>query len=450
MQKILILSIFHLLTSATIFATLIHNNPLENSLIIYSGNIALVYEKHKLNIKESDKKIIYKNVPLSIEIGSLNMDFSNEVSIHSWKYINNILTKEELINAHIGKSIEIQISKDIKKAKLLSCDKEKCLTQIQDKIITIKSDDIIFDKKILNKFSKPSLEWDISTKKDLNSDMNLQYLIKDIHYKNNYILNIKDDNSADLSGWTTIKNNSGKDFNSTSLFILAGDVNTAQNQNISYKKTRTDAIMSAETLIMQENSFEGYYLYPISIKTDLKNNENIQICFLDKINVKITKKYFVNMSSPLYLRVNNNYKITKYIHIENLDKPLPKGVIRTYSKLGDTNIFLGQSTIEHTPKNGDIDIMTGKEFDLTAQENILQRKDDKKYYDADIIYTVKNNSSNDMNIDINIPFKKHIHNIINTQEKYMFTKNGFVTFDISIKAKEKKSFKVNFRIKKGI
>lgn len=156
------------------------------------------------------------------------------------------------------------------------------------------------------------------------------------------------------------------------------------------------------------------------------------------------------MSSPLYLRVNNNYKITKYIHIENLDKPLPKGVIRTYSKLGDTNIFLGQSTIEHTPKNGDIDIMTGKEFDLTAQENILQRKDDKKYYDADIIYTVKNNSSNDMNIDINIPFKKHIHNIINTQEKYMFTKNGFVTFDISIKAKEKKSFKVNFRIKKGI
>ncbi|MFK5937762.1 MAG: hypothetical protein QM497_05115 [Sulfurimonas sp.] len=423
-------------------ATTLSQAPTTNSLIVYNSNIGLVHEERKLSLKRTDKFIIYKDVANSIDTESVNVELPKDVLLFSQQYRYDKLTQGKLLDAFVGKTVLV----DKKRVLLLSSGASRCVVKTSDELIkTVDAKEIVFESIPNELITKPSLVWNVTSKKDVNADMKIDYLIKNISWSSNYILKLKK-NRADLSAWISIKNHSGKAFKDTELYVLAGDINRV-HKNRPTPNVRYMRAISDKTAV-REQAHEGYHFYTIPFKVNLANNEKTQIKFIDKKGVKFFREYSANLQNPLYLRGEVQADVSQFIKLQKLDLPLPKGVVRTYSKYKKSSILLGETFIKHTPKDVSIKLRIGKNFDTKVTQTVMKREDNKRYFNVDVKYAVNNASDEMKTIKLFVPFNKNINSKIKTDIKYRFTKGNLVTFSIKVKANATKSFTVNFQSKK--
>lgn len=426
------LSLLALLTfSSTLFAS---------SLVVYNSNIGLVHEEKELNIKKSDTEIIYEDVASTINTDSVNVKISPSVTLYSQQYRYDKLTLAKLLQAHLNKQVQTENKKYLT---LLSYDAKNAIVKNKDnKIITVKNRDIIFDTIPKSLLIKPSLVWNIQAKKDVHANLELDYIINHINFQSDYVLNLTQD-KADLAGWINVRNNSGKSFHNTKLYLLAGDINRATQDRISYRKNTIRALQSAPEASHQ--AFEGYHLYTVPFRVNLANNEKTQIKFLSKNEIPIKREYSAKMSNPLYLSGEYASSVIQYITISSLDVALPKGVVRTYAKLNQQTILLGETAINHTPKNTPLHLKLGKNFDIKVKQTLISRDARKKWIKSQVKYSLKNSSDRDKVVKLLIPFNKKSDSSIITNEKYDFEQGNMVRFNIEVKANSTKSFQVHFK-----
>lgn len=427
------------------------NNIKTDSLIVYNGNVGLVHENKNIQIKKSDSTITYEGVASTIQTDSVNVKLPSSVTLYSQQYRFDKLTLSKLLDAHIGKALQVRILRDTKNftiinATLLSNNGNSSLVKTdKSKIISVDSKDIIFKTIPKELLTKPSLVWNIKSTKSLNAEMEIDYLIKNITWSSDYILNLNE-NSANLSGWITIDNRSGKKFDDTALYVLAGEINRASKPT--YRREVMYAKAVADSAEVTQEAHEGYHFYTIPFKVTLANNEKTQIKFTDKKRLEFSRKYSAHLYNPLYLRGEIKSDVSQYIKLDGLDTPLPKGVIRTYSKLKNTSILLGETSIKHTPKNTPLELKLGKNFDLKVVQTVLKREDSQRYYSVDVEYSVKNSSNKSKTVELLVPFNKNKNSLVKSSQVYKFTKGNLVTFSLMIKANSSKSFKVHFESKK--
>ena len=449
MKKILLLS--SLFLSAQLMSVTLNPSTENNSLIIYNSNIGLVHESRALELNKNETQIIYEDVASSINTDSVNVSLPNTVSLFSQQYRYDRLTQNKLLNAHIGKKINVKILQDTKNFKtisatLLSNDGSSCIVKYRSQIIIVESKNIIFSSIPSELITKPSLVWNVQTSKHIDTQMSIDYLINQITWKSNYILNINED-TANLSGWITIDNRSGKAFSNTNLHVLAGEINRARATRENYKVMRSMAKMQSDSPQVTHQAHEGYHFYTIPFKVNLANNEKTQIKFITQDNIDIKRKYTVTMNNPNYFSGEVKHDVTQHIKIKGLDKPLPKGIVRTYSSLKNTTILLGESNIVHTPKDTPISLRLGKNFDIKVKETLLQRDKGNWNLDTDVQYAIKNASDETKTVAVLVPFTNNDGDKVSSKQKYTMTKGNLVTFNIKIKAQSTKKFNVSYRTK---
>lgn len=448
MKKINLAILSSFMLYSGVYASTLRKSANEDSLIVYNGNIGLVHEQRDLSLAHDENTILYEGVASSIEIDSVNVSLPQDVTLKSQQYRFDKLTQSKLLEAHIGKNIEVRLPKDdqsfkIINARLLSSENTKSLVQASDgNIITVDSDAIIFREIPEELITKASLVWNVEAKSDVNAPMQIDYLINNISWQSNYILNLSKD-EASLNGWISIDNRSGKSYEDLNLHVLAGDINRAVQQPVQYKQVRAMAMMEDSSNVVHQ-AHEGYHFYTIPFKVSIANNEKTQIKFINKTNIPVQRKYSTQLSNPSAFNGQAEHTLTQFITLNPLDIALPKGVVRTYSKLGNTNILLGESNLEHTPKESAINLEIGKSFDLKVIENIESRDDDQYRFNSTIKYTLKNNSDEPKTMELLIPFNKDENSKVKTEKTFTYTKGNLVTFSISVDAMSTKEFLVNF------
>lgn len=451
MKKLLLTLLCSLLLSSSLLARTLNSNTQDNSLIIYNSNVGLVHESRDLQLNKAETSIIYEDVASSINTDSVNVSLPSGVSLNSQQYRFDKLTQNKLLNAYIGKKVSVKIMKDSQNFKtisviLLSNDGSSCIVKFRNEIIIVESRNIIFNSIPDELITKPSLVWNINTNKKINSKMSIDYLINQITWKSNYILNL-DGDSANLSGWITIDNRSGKAFKNTSLHVLAGEINRAKQPRQNYNRMKNVAMVADAAPEVAHQAHEGYHFYSIPFKVNLANNEKTQIKFISQDNIDIQRKYKAQMNNPNYLRGEIRHDVIQLITIKGLDFPTPKGIARTYSKLGSTNILLGESNIRHTPKNTPISITLGKNFDIKVKETILERNKGTWYHESNVKYSIKNSSNEDKIVEILVPFSKNASNEVKSKVKYSFTKGNLLMFKVQVKSNTTKQFNVYYKTK---
>jgi len=189
-------------------------------------------------------------------------------------------------------------------------------------------------------------------------------------------------------------------------------------------------------------------LYQIPFKVTIANNEKTQIRFLNEHTISTQRLYSAQLSNPLYFHGESRVAINQFISLEGLSVPLPKGTIRSYSKLDKQTILLGENQIQHTPKNSKIKLNIGKNFDLSIVQSASKRQDSKNWLHVDMLYTLKNSSNEDKTVTLLIPFNTNATSKITSEEKYTFTKGNLVTFTLQVQANATKELQVNFESKK--
>jgi len=449
MKKITLVLISGLAFTSSLFGVDLSDKIENSSLVVYNTNIGLVHEERALSIKNGEESIRYGDVASSIDTSSINVTLHPEIELLSQHYRHDKLTLKKLLQANIGKKVDVRLLRNknefkIITATLLSYSHNEALVRTIDyKIITVANKNIIFDEAAQEFTTEPSLLWKVNTTADVNCDVKLDYLIKNISFTSNYILNL-DGNNSSLSGWVSIKNNSGKDFKDTKLLLLAGDINRAQQPPRLY---RAKALQSNSTTIV-ENAYAGYHLYRVPFHVSLANNETTQIKFLEQSPIHIHTQYKVSLSNPLYLHGQRSAKVEQFVTLAPLEVALPQGTIRTYSHLQDETILLGETAIEHTAKRTPLNLKLGTNFDTKVVQSVLQRDDSKEYLRADIEYKVMNQSDTIKTIELNVPFAPDEENTFTTQTEYTLSQEQTLRFIVVLNPQTETTFQVHYESKK--
>ncbi len=105
-------------------------------------------------------------------------------------------------------------------------------------------------------------------------------------------------------------------------------------------------------------------------------NEQKQVTLLEAKNVKLAKKliFYGQMYwyRGKYGQVQSNQKVGVYLDIKNskeqgLGMPLPKGIVRVYkADKSGAKQFIGEDSIDHTPRDEKLRIKMGEAFDVVG------------------------------------------------------------------------------------
>ncbi len=442
-----------LLLTPVLFASSLSKEIQNNSLVVYNSNIGLVHEERQLSIKPTESTIVYEGVAKTLHTDSINVSLPDAVTLLSQQYRFDKLTQTKLLESHIDKKVEVRMLKNRNEFKiipvtLLSFSGTNALVRTTDfQVISVASKSIIFSDIPDELITKPSLVWNVKVQSDTNEKMKLDYLISNINFKSDYILNLDSEDKATLTGWINVENRSGKRFEDVTLSLLAGDVNRVSQNRPRYQKERVLTVMS-DAPEVREIAHEGYHIYKIPFKVNLANNEKTQIKFLTKKSISIKRENIARLSNPLYSDAMRKYGVVMYVTLSPLGVPLPQGVIRSYSKLENSTLFLGENRVPHTSKNTPLKVKIGKNFDIHIKQKVIRRDNNQKYYNVDLEYSVQNDSDFTKEITLKIPFNRNHNSKITTTQKYSFTEGNLVTFTLLVPANSTKIFQVNYESKK--
>jgi hypothetical protein len=455
MFKKVCLSVGTLLLYSALHAATLSPTLKANTLVVYNSNMGLVHEERSVALNKGKQTLHYPDVASTVETDSVNVVFPSGVKLYSQKYKYDKITPQKLLLAHIDKEVEVKVydSKEkfeLKRATLLSAEGRVLLRLEDDKIIQASTEDIVFNSIPATLITKPSLLWNISSSKQVEGTLGLDYIINNIHWKSDYVLKV-DKDSANLSGLITLTNNSGKAFEDVSLKVLAGDVSREYAKKVQREQMyAAKAVRFDESDAVREVSHEGYHLYTIPFRVDLADKEKTQIKFIDETGIHILRRYDVHLNSPAWLNAEQKHKVNQYIEFKDLSKALPQGTVRTYSTVEGSTVLLGINAIEHTPKKEKVSLQVGKNFDLLVKEVNLQRSETKKHYESTIKYRVTTRSDGDKKVELLVPFRRisELESIVKTDMKYEYRDGNTLKFLVDVKADSVEEFIVKYRNKR--
>lgn len=125
-------------------------------------------------------------------------------------------------------------------------------------------------------------------------------------------------------------------------------------------------------------------------------------------NVQIRK--YNEISTSLGGYSEDNIKAANKVQFNNtkangLGIAFPKGTVRTFkADEADGSLeFIGEDSINHTPKNENITLNTGNSFDIVAKKTAVSRRSyDKGGYSAEMNLTITNHKSVEAEVEVRL------------------------------------------------
>jgi hypothetical protein len=268
-----------------------------------------------------------------------------------------------------------------------------------------------------NLFSHPTLVWLLENAGAARHRVEASYLSGGLSWNADYVLTVgRDDVSADLAGWVTLKNESGTSYKNAKLQFIAGEVNRVTDGRVA-----PDSLMemkmarAAGAPAMQQEAFSEYHLYTLQRRTSVHDNETKQIALLASPSVPVAKRFVVD-GEPFYYRsplppgapVKGEVKV--YYRFKNdqragLGVPMPAGIVRVYQADSGGGVqFAGEDRISHTPKDETLDVHTGNAFDIVCERKQVDfRRLSNTLFEMEFEITFRNHKDAAVTIEVNEP-----------------------------------------------
>ena len=114
----------------------------------------------------------------------------------------------------------------------------------------------------------PTLNWKVFSAQAITTDCEVAYRTTGFKWKSDYTVILSpDEKNADVGGWVTIDNNSGKRYIDAKLKLIAGDVNIVRDQpQIRFKSSvaDTNSTFTGGAPSFSEKSFSDFHMYTLS------------------------------------------------------------------------------------------------------------------------------------------------------------------------------------------
>jgi hypothetical protein len=395
-----------------------------------------------------------KIMPQTVHIKSLSDPKGLQILEQNYEY--DLLTPQKLLEKFVGK--EITILKDAVEVPITILSMNQGIVyKLGGRIFTGQPHNLIFPNIPNNLISHPTLVWLLENHGTAPHKIEATYLTQGISWRADYVAVLDSkDKLLDLSGWVTLDNQSGANYQNARLKLVAGDVNRVIERRGAADAVRALAEVSAKPAApFSEESFFEYHLYSLQRATTIKENQTKQISLLSADRVPITKRY-VYYGSHQYFRTRYGapvpaQKIGVYVDIanrkeNNLGMPLPKGIVRVYKADNDGSLqFIGEDRIDHTPKDETIKIKMGDAFDIVGERKQIDwRKLADNLYEAAFEISLRNHKEEALTVSVIEPMLSDWE-ILSSSHSHKKTDAHTAQFDLPV-AKDGET-KLQYRVR---
>jgi hypothetical protein len=436
------------------------------AVTIYNVNLGLVKDQRDVNLPKGVGELRFMDVasqiiPTSVHIKSLVNPETLQILEQNYEY--DLLNPQKLLDKYVGKEVKLYQKnpyterEEMVTATLLS-NNGGAIFRIGDEITFGHPGRIIFPGVPENLISKPTLVWLLENTLPSAQKVEATYLTNGINWRSDYVVTLNDkDDRADLSGWVTIDNKSGTTYRDANIKLVAGDVNRAKDE-MDYKKgmmRAAEVAAKAAAPQFKEEEFFEYHIYTLQRSATVKDNQTKQISLVNADNIAV-KKELVYYGAPYYYRSSygekiSNQKVGVFVEIankkdHNLGIPLPKGTVRVYKKDSDGSLqFVGEDSIDHTPKDEKIRIKLGDAFDVVGSR---KQTDWKKIaydtYEAAFEISLRNHKKENVVVKVIEPIPGEWTMLSSSHEH---KKTEAFTAEFNIPVEKDKETKLTYRVR---
>ena len=436
------------------------------ALTVYNQDLVLVRDRRRLPVQSGVHSLLFEDIaatldPTSVSVVSLSDPKGFRVLEQDYEY--DLVDQAKLLQKYIGQEItllnygaQMGLKGEDLKVKLLSAQNGQLVVQKADgNLMSVSSGlNLQFPKLPDGLLLKPTLSWLVKAEDSGDQDLNLAYLASGMGWHADYTFSLNDEETqADVNGWVTVNNETGTTFKDAKLKLLAGDVNRAQAppRPMAMKAMRMMDEAQAAAPAFAEKAFGDYHLYTLQRTTTLRNNETKQVELLSAAKVPLRKVYRYDgaeglgywngegYSDPAYGVNTGDSKVSVVLELDNNEKsglgmPLPAGKIRVYKRDDDgSQEFLGEDTIDHTPKDETVKVKVGNAFGVKGerkQTNFLNPT--SRSIEETFQITVKNHRKQDVTVRV----VEHLYRYSNwkiTENSQPFEKQDSRTVEFLVK-----------------
>jgi hypothetical protein len=416
---------------------------------IYNADLGVVKEYRAKYIPAGIINVLYEGVASRIDPTSVRLKaVDSEIEVVEQNYQYDLVNKNKILKKYIGKDIVAYLTYGDKKETI-----EGTLLSYRDDQLIMRDEDGMIQIIDSNNLVLPELPEGLITKPTLVWILNVTGMTWDADY---VVVTSKNDSKLDLNGWVTVTNNAGTTFKNTSLKLVAGDVHRVRDE-IFYTTPVYRETQAPRASQFEEEALFEYHMYDLQRRTTLKNNEQKQISLLEATDVDVEKEYVYDdirkwwgyggdwsdtgeKKVDVWLNFNNSAK-------NNLGIPLPKGTVRVFTNDKEGKLqFIGEDSIDHTPKDETISLFIGQAFDIVGERTQMDFNELADWYeyvwavnlrnhkDEDIVVTVLERTSGDWEI---------------TEENYNHTKvsNNEIEWQVPVEADSESTLTYTIRYK---
>jgi hypothetical protein len=288
---------------------------------------------------------------------------------------------------------------------------------------------------------KPTLNWLLTADRPGNFDAELSYVSGGMNWQADYNLVVSDPggrssiNSADLVGWVTMRNQSGKTYENARIKLMAGDVSKIEGATMGARMYNAVAKAAmedrAQAPVVREKSFDEFHLYTLERSTTLHDQETKQVEFVHASAIRSQRLYIYDgvkvdqygYYNPEQVRQDTNYGTLsnpkvwvmqefKNSETNHLGMPLPKGRLRFYRRDTDGHLeFIGENTIDHTPRNETVRVYTGNAFDVVGERRRINIRVDSAHNWMEESFEIK--VRNHKKEPVNVRVVEHLYRCAN-------------------------------------
>jgi len=372
------------------------------AVTIYNDDLALVKDRRALSLPAGRVALAFRDVSARIrpQTALLRDVDGGGLTVIEQNFDFDLLTPAKLLEKYVGREVGLVTThptsgeRTEERARVLSASNGVVL-RIGDRIETAGFDSsaggqpiglgghIVYRDIPANLRDRPTLVLSLNQPADATAGertLELSYLTGGLSWQADYVGELApDQDQLDLTGWVTLENQSGTSYRNARLQLVAGEVNQVPEQMPQMMRMADAPRSMAEAApAMAEEALFEYHLYTLGFPTTIADNQSKQVSLLSAAGVTVGKELLISGSQAGFRQprgaLTDKLDVQVYLTLvnaesANLGMPLPEGVMRIYQRDADGNLqFIGEDSIEHTPKNETLRLLLGNAFDLTAEK----------------------------------------------------------------------------------
>ena len=360
------------------------------SVTIYNNDQALVQDVRQLSIGAGRSRIEFPDVSARIRPETLSFAAAG-AGIVEQNFDFDLLTPTKLMEKAIGQTITLIRTNPAtgaetrERATVLST-AGGVVVKIGDRIEVLRDDGLpvraIFDRVPTNLRARPTLSVTVESDRSGTRPASIRYLTPGLGWSADYVALFDEQRgTVDMQGWVTLTNQTGTTFHRADTLLVAGSPAGGNNGNYNPRRRPSPPpsnTMRPGTETANREQLGDFYLYPLSERTTIANQQTKQVSFLDVQSVPAKRRYertvdwltndarSINVASQLQFSTSRD---------QGLGDALPAGTVRFYQRDAQGNPqFIGESGIGHTPMGSQLTLQTGDAFDVLVLAEVVERE----------------------------------------------------------------------------